>query len=141
MSTPKTLPNNKNVEEYIDAVENAQKREDSRVLLKMMQEITGEKPVMWGESIIGFGNYHYKYASGREGDWMISAFSPRKQNLTIYIMGGFENQEELLAKVGKAKNSVGCLYVKKLEDIDLNVLKEMIQLSVKTVKERYAEYN
>ena len=141
MSAPKTLPNNKNVEEYIDAVENAQKREDSRVLLKMMQEITGEKPVMWGESIIGFGNYHYKYASGREGDWMISAFSPRKQNLTIYIMGGFENQEELLAKVGKAKNSVGCLYVKKLADIDLNVLKEMIELSVKTVKERYAEYN
>ena len=137
----KTQPNDLSVEGFIDSVENEQKRDDSRLLLKMMQEITGEKPVMWGNSIVGFGLYRYKYESGREGDWMVAGFSPRKQNMTIYMMGGFDNQEKFLARIGKAKTSVSCLYVKKLDDIDLDVLKDMIELSVKTIKKRYADYN
>ena len=141
MSGLKTQPNNLSVDDFIDAVESEQKRDDSRLLIKIMQEITGEEPVMWGASIVGFGNYHYKYDSGREGDWMLAGFSPRKQNMTVYMMGGFENQDVLLAKIGKVKSSVGCLYVKKLADIDLEVLKEMITLSVETVKKRYADYN
>ncbi len=141
MATLKTAPNNNSVEDFIDTVENQQKQEDSRRLLHLMQEVTGEKPVMWGDSIIGFGNYRLKYESGRELDWMLAGFSPRKQNLTIYMMGGFENQETLLKKLGKAKHSVGCLYTKKLADIDVNVLREMIQLSVETLKKRYAQYN
>ena len=141
MATLKTAPNNNSVEDFIDTVENQQKQEDSRRLLHLMQEVTGEKPVMWGDSIIGFGKYHLKYESGRELDWMLAGFSPRKQNLTIYMMGGFENQETLLKKLGKAKHSVGCLYTKKLADIDVNVLREMIQLSVDTLKKRYAQYN
>ena len=141
MSGLKTQPNNLSVDDFIDAVESEQKRDDSRFLIKIMQEITGEEPVMWGASIVGFGNYHYKYDSGREGDWMLAGFSPRKQNMTVYMMGGFENQDVLLAKIGKVKSSVGCLYVKKLADIDLEVLKEMITLSVETVKKRYADYN
>lgn len=141
MATPKTLPNNRSVDEFIDSVESKQKRDDSRDLLKIMQETTSDPPVMWGESIVGFGNYHYKYESGREGDWMLAGFSPRKQNISIYMMGGFSNQDALLKKLGKAKSSVGCLYIKKLADINLEILKEMIKISVETVKKRYANYN
>jgi len=141
MANLKTAPNNKSVDAFIESVENEQKRNDSHVLLKLMQKITGEKPVMWGDSIIGFGNYHLKYESGRELDWMLAGFSPRKQNMTIYMMGGFENQDELLSKVGKVKNSVGCLYAKKLSDINLDVLEEMIRLSIETLKKRYAAFN
>ena len=141
MSTLKTQPSTQSVEDFIDSVASEEKRDDSRVLVKIMEQITGEQPVMWGSSIVGFGKYHYKYDSGREGDWMIAGFSPRKQNMTIYMMGGFANQDELLAKIGKAKHSVGCLYIKKLEDIDLEVLKEMIKLSVLTIKQRYADFN
>lgn len=141
MAELKTKPTGGDVEAFIDSIESEQKRDDARELLKIMKEVTGDDPVMWGPSIIGYGNYHYVYESGREGDWMLAGFSPRKQNLTIYIMGGFENQEEYLKKIGKAKNSVGCLYVKKLSDIDLGVLKKMIHLSVETVKKRYAPRN
>ena len=141
MAELKTKPTGGDVEAFIDTVESEQKRDDARELLKIMKEITGDAPTMWGTSIIGFGKYHFRYESGREGDWMVAGFSPRKQNLTIYMMGGLENQEELLSKVGKAKHSVGCLYVKKLEDIDLNVLSDMIKLSITTVKNRYAEFN
>ena len=141
MAKLKTRPTNQSVDEFIASVENETKRSDCEVLLELMQQLTGESPVMWGDSIVGFGNYHFKYESGRELDWMLAGFSPRKQNLTIYFMGGFKNQELLLEKLGKAKNSVGCLYIKKLADIDMEVLTEMIKLSVETVKERYADYN
>ena len=141
MAQLKTRPNNQSVEAFIESVENETKRDDSRTLLKLMNEVTDEPPVMWGDSIVGFGNYHFVYDSGRELDWMLAGFSPRKQNMTIYFMGGFKNQDKLLSKLGKAKTSVGCLYVKKLSDIDLSILKEMIQLSVDTVKSRYADYN
>ena len=141
MSDLQTTPNELSVDDFIDAIESEQKRDDSRALLKIMKEITGDAPTMWGTSIIGFGKYHFRYESGREGDWMVAGFSPRKQNLTIYMMGGFENQSDLLTKIGKVKSSVGCLYVKKLVDIDLQILKEMIRLSVDTVKKKYADFN
>jgi len=141
MATLKTRPNDLSVDAFLASIENVQKQDDSKLLLDLMEKITNEKPVMWGDSIVGFGSYHLKYQSGRELDWMLAGFSPRKQNMTIYMMGGFENQEELLAKIGKAKHSVSCLYVKKLEDIDLKVLSDMIKLYIATVKNRYAEYN
>jgi hypothetical protein len=102
-----------------------------------MKSVTKEEPKMWGPNIIGFGTYHYKYASGREGDMCIAGFSPRKQNLTIYLMGGFEKQKALLEKLGKFKTSKVCLYMKSLEDVDVKVLKEMISQSVKEMKKFY----
>jgi hypothetical protein len=103
-------------------------------ILQMMENITGEKPKMWGDSIVGFGSYHYKYASGREGDWFLTGFSPRKQNLTVYIMSGFKRYDELMARLGRHKTGRSCLYVKKLEDVDLSVLEELIRLSVERVR-------
>ena len=97
----------------------------------MMADITGEKPVMWGPSVVGFGSYHYKYASGREGDWMITGFSPRKQALTLYIMPGFDRYDDLMVKLGKYKTGKSCLYINKLEDVDKNILHELIAHSVK----------
>ena len=141
MATNKTQPNDQSAEAFIDTVVNDKKQKDSQILLQLMQEITGEKPVMWGDSIVGFGHYHLKYESGGELDWMLAGFSPRKQNIAIYMMGGFENQEALLAKIGKAKNSVSCLYVKKLDDIDLDILREMVRLSVETIKKKYEKFN
>jgi len=99
-----------------------------------MKKITGEEPVMWGSSIIGFGNYTYKYASGREGDWMLTGFSPRKQALTLYIMSGFDAYEGLLGKLGKFKTGKSCLYVKKMEDVDQDVLEELVKQSVDHMK-------
>ena len=95
-----------------------------------MKEITGEEPVMWGTSIIGFGSYQYKYASGREGEWFLTGFSPRKQNITLYIMSGFDQYDQLLAKLGKYKTGKSCLYINKINDIDTDVLKELVKQSV-----------
>jgi len=95
-----------------------------------MKEVTGKEPEMWGDSIIGFGSYHYKYASGREGDWFVTGFSPRKQNLTLYIMGGFDNYDVLLGKLGKHKTGKSCLYINKLDDVDMDVLKTLVRASV-----------
>lgn len=141
MAALKTQPNDQSVADFIDSIEPEWKRNDARELLTLLEKITGEKPVMWGDSIVGFGNYHYKYKTGREGDWFLAGFSPRKTSMTIYIMGGFEGQEEHLEKLGKHKKSVGCLYVKKLTDIDLNILEQMTKKSIETLKTRYAEYN
>jgi hypothetical protein len=104
------------------------------ILLQMMEQVTKEEPKMWGSSIVGFGSYHYKGASGREGDWLLTGFSPRKENLTLYIMGGFDLHQDLLKKLGKHKTSGGCLYIKKLDDVDKKVLKELVAESVKTTK-------
>jgi len=101
--------------------------------MALMQRVTGEKPVMWGDSIIGFGSYHYKYASGREGDWFLTGFAPRKQNLTLYIMSGFELYDELLGKLGKYKTGKSCLYINKLEDVDQDVLLELVKQSAEHV--------
>ncbi|MEQ9405768.1 MAG: DUF1801 domain-containing protein [Cyclobacteriaceae bacterium] len=141
MAELKTIPNDGDVDAFIDAVEPEWKRDDSRELLKLIGKITGEKPKMWGPSIIGYGDYHYKYASGREGDWFLSGFSPRKQSMTVYLMGGYDDAEELLEKLGKHKTSVGCLYFKKLEDIDLKILEELIIHSIEKLKVRYKDFN
>lgn len=130
MSEPKTKPTNKSVEGFLNAVEHPQKKKDSFELLKIMKEITKEEPAMWGPSIVGFGSVHYKYASGREGDWPITGFSPRKRNLTVYIMPGFEDFGDLLEKLGKHKVGKSCLYINKLADVDTAILKEIIQKSI-----------
>lgn len=130
MAELKTKANKKDAIEFLNSVENVKRREDAFTILKLMKEITKEPPVMWGESIIGFGNYHYKYKSGREGEWFLTGFSPRKQSLTIYIMPGFKNLKTHLAKLGKVRSSVSCLYINKLDDIDLKELKELIKYSI-----------
>jgi len=130
----KTKVNAASVEGFLNSVTDEQKREDCFEILKLMKQVTKETPKMWGSSIVGFGSYHYKGASGREGDWLLTGFSPRKQNLTLYIMGGFDSYKDLLKKLGKYKTSVGCLYIKKLEDVDKKVLKELVAESVKTTK-------
>ena len=137
MAGNKTQPTDASVEDFLNAVEQEQKRTDSFAVLEIMKDITGEEPLMWGPSIVGFGQYHYKYESGREGDFFLTGFSPRKQSLTCYIMGGFSRYDDLLSKLGKFKHGKGCLYVKKLEDIDLEVLKEMIRQSVAYIAKKY----
>jgi hypothetical protein len=134
MSNLKTKPNSNSVNEFLKNVENATKREDSFEILKILKEITKEEPVMWGDSIVGFGSYHYKYESGREGDWFLTGFSPRKQNLTLYIMTGFDIHKALLQKLGKYKIGKSCLYINKLKDIDKSVLKELISESIKSIR-------
>ncbi len=134
MSELKTKVNTASVEKFLNSVAAEQARKDCYEILKIMKQVTKEEPKMWGASIVGFGSYHYKGASGREGDWMLTGFSPRKQNLTLYLMGGFEAHKDLLKKLGKYKTSVGCLYIKKLEDVDKKVLKELVTESVKRMK-------
>jgi hypothetical protein len=134
MAELKTTKNDTSVEEFLNEIESTQKREDALIIVKLMEEITGAKPKMWGSSIIGFGEYTYQYASGRTGDWMLVGFSPRKQNLTLYIMPGFEHYDALLAKLGKHKTGKACLYINKLADVDLAVLRELVALSVDHMK-------
>ena len=134
MAELKTKPNKVSVEKFLKSIKDEKKREDSFKVLELMKKIIKEEPVMWGPSIVGFGKYHYKYASGREGDWLLTGFSPRKQNLTIYIMSGFKHYNELMKKLGKHKTGSSCLYINKLEDIDMKVLKELITESVKYMK-------
>jgi len=131
----KTKVNEASVEEFLNAVTDEQTRTDCYEILKMMKQVTKEEPKMWGASIVGFGSYHYKGASGREGDWMLTGFSPRKQNLTLYLMHGFDAHADLLKKLGKHKTSMGCLYIKKLDDVDKKVLKELVTASVKRMKQ------
>lgn len=129
----KTVPNDANVLDFLNNVENEKRRTDSLAILKLMKEVMGEEPIMWGDSIVGFGTYHYTYASGREGDWMLTGFSPRKQNLTLYIMAGFDQYDDLLSKLGKHKLGKSCLYINKLEDIDQDVLRKLVKLSAEHV--------
>jgi hypothetical protein len=126
--------------DFLDSVEPAQKRDDSLTLLHMFEECTGEKAVMWGTSIVGFGEYHYtSERSSQEGDWPLAGFSPRKQNLTLYVISDFKNKEELLRKLGKHKTSVGCLYINKLSDIDLDILSRIISESYAYKKKTLVE--
>ncbi|HEX9679016.1 MAG TPA: DUF1801 domain-containing protein [Candidatus Saccharimonadales bacterium] len=129
----KTRKNDGDVDKFIDSVEDEQKRQDSYEIMKLMSELTGQPPVLWGKSIVGFGSYHYKGRSS-EGDWMAIGFSPRKQNLTLYIMPGFKEFDDLMNNLGKYTTSVGCLYIKRLEDVDRSVLKELIKRSYEYVK-------
>ena len=130
MAKLKTQKNEANVDDFINSVDDERKRQDCVAIIDLMREVTGEEPAMWGPSIVGFGSYHYKYASGREGDWFLTGFSPRKQALTLYIMSGFKKYESLLAKLGKYKTGKSCLYVKKLDDVDIPTLKELVKQSV-----------
>jgi hypothetical protein len=134
MSENKTRPNDQNVIDFLTSVDHQTRREDAFTVLKMMEEITGEDAVMWGSSIVGFGSYHYKYDSGREGDMPLIGFSPRKQSMTLYIMSGFDSEEELLASLGKHKTGKACLYVNKLADVDEGVLRQMIKRSYEHMK-------
>jgi len=130
MAELKTKLSDASVEAFLDRIDDERKRQDSYAILAMMQEVTGAKAKMWGDSIVGFGSYHYKYASGREADWMLVGFSPRKQNLTLYIMSGFEQYDELLQRLGKHSTGKACLYIRRLADVDLAVLRELVRLSV-----------
>ena len=124
---------------FLNTIEPEQKREDGFTLLKMFQQITGEKPVMWGTSIVGFGMYHYKSErSTQEGDWPLVGFSPRKQSLTLYIRHGNENSKELLEKLGKHKEGGGCLYINKLADVDQDVLTKLIEKSFISMKKTHS---
>ena len=136
-SQNKTRPTDAAVDAFLDAVDNDRRREDARTVKAMMERITGWEPKMWGPSIVGFGEYHYKYESGREGDFLITGFSPRKQALTIYIMPGFERYEALMGKLGKFKTGRSCLYINKLADVQLSVLEELIRLSVQYMVQKY----
>lgn len=135
VSDMKTQPTDGNVAAFLNAIEDDRKREDALAVLEMMREVTGEDPVMWGESIIGFGTYSYRYASGREGEWFKIGFSPRKRNLTLYIMSGFDQYGNLLSALGKHKTGKSCLYISKLDDIDTTVLRELAERSVAHVSE------
>jgi len=135
MAELKTKQTDASVKEFLNNIEDETRREDCFKVAKIMEEITGEKPKMWGPSIVGFGSYHYKYASGREGDWPIAAFSPRSKNLTLYIMPGFAEHGELLKQLGKHSTAKACLYINRLSDIHLPTLKKIIGRSVKTLKQ------
>ena len=122
----------------INGVENEQRKNDCKELLKLFSEITGEPPKMWRSSIVGFGSYHYKYESGREGDWFLTGFAPRKNNLSIYITSGFKEHEDLMEDLGKYKTGSSCLYVNKLSDIDTSKLVTLVEKSVQIMKKKYA---
>jgi len=131
----KTKPTEQEVDNFLKQVEPAQKQQDCLQILAMMKKATGSEPKMWGDSMIGFGQYHYKYASGREGDWFLTGFSPRKQNISLYIMAGFKQYGELMSKLGKYKTGKSCLYINKLADVDVEVLENLIDLSATYVEE------
>ena len=139
MSENKTRPTSASVDGFIEAIENPRRRNDALVSLAIYKEVTGLEPVMWGPSIIGFGSLHYVYESGREGDMPAAGFSPRKANMTFYVGDGFDGAEALYAKLGKHKKSVACLYVNKLDDVDLTVLREIIAREYATVIQQGAD--
>ena len=137
MSELKTRPTDASVEAFINGVENARRREDARAVTAMLGEVTGETPVMWGESIIGFGRYTYVNTTKKPADWPIIGLSPRKANLTVYIMPGFNERRELMDRLGKVKTSVSCLYINRLEGVDMGALRELCAWSVAAMRERY----
>lgn len=138
MSELKTKPTALSVDAFVDAVDDEYKRADCQAVAELMAEITGAEGVMWGASIVGFGSYHYRYASGREGGFFEAGFSPRKRALTIYVMAGFAEYDDLLSRLGKHRTGKSCLYVKRLADIDLDVLREMLIRSVAYIRAKYA---
>ena len=133
MAELKTKVSDRSVARFLAGIKDEKRRADRQTVLEIMKRVTGAEPRMWGSSIVGFGAYHYKYASGREGDWFVTGFSPRKQDLTLYLMGGFEKHAELMKKLGKHKTGKGCLYIKTLDDIHLPTLKKLIRESARDV--------
>lgn len=135
MAELKTKRNKGDVEAFLNSVPDEKKRRDSFTILELMKQVTGQEPEIWGDSIVGFGSYHYKYESGREGDWFVTGFSPRKQNLTLYIMSGFDEYDNLMSRLGKYKTGKSCLYIKKIDDVDQDVLQELVKKSVEHMEE------
>jgi hypothetical protein len=132
MAELKTKPTNQSVDAFLSQVADEHRRQDCYTVLELMQQATGAAPTMWGDAIVGFGQTHLRYASGRELDWFLTGFSPRKQNLTLYLSGGLANHEDVLQRLGKHKTGKGCLYINRLGDIDLSALRELIARSVQT---------
>lgn len=137
MAELKTKASNASVSAFLQSVDGEQKRRDARDILALMKEVTGKRPRMWGTSIVGFGSYHYKYQSGREGDWPVTGFSPRKQNLAVYIMPGFSRYSSLMNRLGKYKTGKSCLYLRRLGDVDQKVLRQLVTRSVADMKKLY----
>ncbi len=137
MAELKTKKTGASVAVYLNAIADKQKRADCKAVARMMRDATGKRARMWGGSLVGYGSYDYKYASGREGTWFICGFSPRAQNIAIYIMPGFSGFKKLMDKLGKYKTGKSCLYIKKLEDVDQKTLEELIAGSVKEMRRRY----
>ena len=137
MAENKTKPTRASVTEFMNSIDDPQKRADARKVAAMMRKATGKRAKMWGSSMVGYGTYHYKYASGREGDFMMAGFSPRKQALTVYIMAGFSQYGALMKKLGRYKTGKSCLYIKRLSDVDEDVLQRLIDESVKYMRKNY----
>jgi hypothetical protein len=137
MATNKTTQNEDSVEDFINAIDDEQKRRDSWDMIALMKKITGSEPRMWGSSLVGFGSYHYQYASGREGDFFLTGFSPRKAAFTVYIMPGFSEYAVLMEQLGPHKTGKSCLYIKNLDVVDRNILERLISKSVADMRERY----
>lgn len=137
MPENKTKKNNLSVRAFLDTVRDKDRRKDCDTMLKLMKEMTGEKPKMWGTSMVGFGEYHYKYDSGHEGDYFKTGFSPRKQSITLYIMPGFEKYPELMDKLGKHKVGKSCLYINSLDDIHIPSLKKLVKQSYQHMTKSY----
>jgi hypothetical protein len=131
MAELKTKRTKQSVKAFVDGIDDVQTRKDCRAVMKLMKEVTGAKPEMWGDSMVGYGSYKYKYASGRGGEWFKTGFSPRKQNLTLYIMPGYQDYPDLMKKLGKHKKGKSCLYLKRLDDVDPKVLKQLLTRAVK----------
>ena len=139
MAELKTKPNDQDVEAFLNGVEDEKKREACFTVMEIMEKATGEMGRMWGDSIVGFGTYRYKYASGRQAEWMLTGFSPRKRNLTLYIMSGFDAYDDLLGDLGKYKTGKSCLYINKLDDVDVEVLTDLVEQSVQHMIETNLE--
>ena len=139
MAELKTKKTDESVVAFLDKIEYVKKRLDCYAIVNLMKSVTGYEPKMWGESIVGFGSYHYKYATGHEGDMPLAGFAPRKNNLTIYIMPGFERYPDLMSKLGKYKTGKSCLYIKSMNDVDPLVLRELVKESVQWVQAQYPQ--
>lgn len=137
MAELKTKRTDASVAAFLDGVADASRRADCLSVLAIMKRVTRAEPKMWGSSIVGFGSYHYEYASGREGDWPLTGFSPRKQDLTLYVMSGFDDYGNLLARLGRFRTGKSCLYIKRLSGVDVKVLEKLISASVKWMKQNY----
>ncbi len=139
MVETKTKPTTISVDDFVAAVEHPGRREDARTLLKLLTEISGEPPVMWGPSIIGFGRYHYRYESGHEGDAPLVGFSPRKANTVLYMTAYHDERADFLSRLGKHKSGQSCVYVNRLSDVDIDVVAEMARWTIKTTRERHPD--
>lgn len=137
MAENKTVPTELSVQDYLDAIDHPQRKADCIAICNLMKKLTGREPRMWGKTIVGFGNYHYKYESGREGNMLATGFSNRKQAITLYIMGGFKKHDELLSKIGPHKTGKSCFYIKRLSDMDIDMLSALILESLKAVETKY----